>query len=100
MIRRIVKMTFREEETENFLAFFDTVKERISGFEGCHHLELWQDKRQKNICFTYSLWESEEALDHYRYSELFKNTWSKTKVLFKDKAEAWSLDRIYQSSSK
>jgi heme-degrading monooxygenase HmoA len=96
MITRLVKMTFREECISEFITFFETRKQTISNFPGCAHLELWQDTAHKNICFTYSVWHSPADLDHYRFSEFFKDTWIKTKLLFADKAEAWSMDVIAQ----
>jgi quinol monooxygenase YgiN len=93
MIVRIVQMTFREEEVNNFQKLFDERKELIRHFEGCRHLELWQDAHMPNVFFTYSHWESEQALDHYRFSELFKNTWAKTKALFAEKPRAWSVEQ-------
>ncbi len=93
MILRIVKMTFREDETENFLALFNERKNLIRTFEGCSHLELWQQAGIPNVFFTYSMWESEQHLDHYRFSELFKDTWAKTKALFADKPQAWSVEQ-------
>jgi heme-degrading monooxygenase HmoA len=39
---------------------------------------------------TFSLWESEEALNNYRHSELFSVTWAKTKILFADRPVAFS----------
>lgn len=93
MIIRIVQMKFRPEEVENFLVLFEERKSLIRNFHGCNHLELWQDENDKNIFFTYSFWENESALNHYRFSELFKDTWSKTKVLFSDKPQAWSLNQ-------
>ncbi|HXS35146.1 MAG TPA: antibiotic biosynthesis monooxygenase family protein [Flavipsychrobacter sp.] len=91
MIKRIVQMTFREEEIDNFLNLFQKIKQRIKAFDGCHHLELWQDTYRKNVFFTYSIWESETHLDHYRFSEFFKETWVKTKVLFAENPHAWSV---------
>ena len=44
--------------------------------------------------FTISHWDSEAALELYRQSELFKFTWAKTKPLFEEKAQAWSLLNI------
>ena len=44
--------------------------------------------------FTYSYWEAQENLDSYRQSDLFKNVWAKTKILFNDKPQAWSVDKI------
>lgn len=93
MIVRIVQMTFRPEEVEHFQALFEERKERIRHFEGCTHLELWQDAHNPNIFFTYSNWESEAYLDHYRFSEFFKDTWSRTKALFAERPNAWSVNR-------
>ncbi len=92
MIVRIVQMSFREEEVDNFLSLFNERKQRIRHFDGCNQLELLQDANHSNIYFTYSIWESEKHLDHYRFSEFFKDTWTKTKALFNDKPQAWSLN--------
>lgn len=93
MIVRIVKMIFLPEQVQSFVQLFDERKERIRNFEGCHHLELWKESGKENIFFTYSHWENEQALDHYRFSEFFKETWGLTKALFAQKAEAWSVEQ-------
>jgi heme-degrading monooxygenase HmoA len=87
-------MTFKEGSTRTFLDFFHSRKQQIMNFPGCHHLELWQDKQHPNVYFTYSHWENEEALDHYRYSAFFKETWAITKQYFSAKAEAYSIHRV------
>ncbi|MDO1500480.1 antibiotic biosynthesis monooxygenase family protein [Winogradskyella maritima] len=91
MLVRVVKLSFKPEDIETFLANFETNKDKIRNFEGCEHLELWQDEYKSNQFFTYSHWVSEDALNNYRQSELFKNVWSKTKPLFNAKPEAWSV---------
>ena len=58
-------------------------------------LELYQDKTNLEIFFTYSHWEKEQNLEDYRNSDLFKNVWATTKTFFNDKPEAWSLDNKY-----
>lgn len=93
-IIRIVKMIFKENKIEAFQRLFAERKERIRHFAGCKHLELWQDEKEKSIIFTYSIWENEEYLDHYRFSSFFKETWSITKALFYDKPEAWTLNQL------
>lgn len=100
MIIRIVQMTFKTDEVPNFLALFEERKERIRSFEGCHHLELWQGENDANVFFTYSIWDSEEHLNHYRFSELFKDTWAKTKVLFDAKPKAWSVTKKMEVAPK
>ena len=95
MIIRIVQMTFREDAIDDFIALFEERKETIRGFNGCNHLELWQDNTHKHIFFTYSLWNTQADLDHYRFSEFFKDTWGRTKALFTHKAQAWSVAQRY-----
>jgi len=84
-------MTFSEEKVESFLENFDRNKEKIRAFEGCQHLELLQQTDQPNVYFTYSYWSSEQDLNGYRNSPLFKEVWSYTKTLFSAKPAAWSL---------
>ena len=92
MIKRIVKMTFRPEAVDTFVGqVFEHSKAGIRAFPGCRHMELLRSTRTPNVLFTLSYWDSEAALENYRQSELFKNTWAKTKVLFAEKAEAWSV---------
>lgn len=99
MLIRIVRMTFRPEEVPAFLENFEENKSSIRNFRGCQHLELWQDENQKNIFMTYSHWESSEALDQYRDSELFKTVWSFTKALFSEKPQAFSSKKLQEVKS-
>lgn len=86
-------MTFREGAAADFQKIFEERKHRIRHFEGCRHLELWQDARQPDVFFTYSHWDSEAHLDHYRFSGFFKETWALTKALFATPAQAWSVGK-------
>ena len=90
MLIRIVRMTFKPEEVEAFLAVFEGAKEKIRAVEGCCYLELWRDADQPNILMTHSHWENADALEAYRHSDLFKSTWAKTKPLFADRPQAFS----------
>ncbi len=94
MFVRIVKMSFHQENIPAFLENFESVKEKIRSAPGNRFLELYQDKNNKSIFFTYSYWETEEDLENYRKSELFTSVWAFTKKLFNDKPEAWSVDKL------
>lgn len=94
MIKRIVKLTFQEKHIPSFLEIFEANKDRIRGFEGCEHLELWRAKQPNNVLFTYSYWKDEDALNAYRKSTFFAATWKKTKALFAERAEAWSIEIV------
>jgi len=91
---RIVKLTLREECVADFLANFEQQKAHIRAFEGVQHLELLNDKNNPNIYFTYSVWISEQHLENYRNSDLFKGIWAVTKPMFAAKAEAWSTESL------
>ena len=94
MLVRIVKLTFQEDKIADFLANFEEIKHQIRNFEGNEFLELYQDKQDIRVFFTYSYWKDEAALEKYRQSELFNEVWSYTKTLFADKPEAWSVDKL------
>ena len=94
MFVRIVKMGFHEDKVADFLANFDVVKHDIRHFKGNCFLELYRDKNNPCVFFTYSYWESEAHLETYRNSDLFCSTWAVTKPLFNIKPEAWSVDKL------
>ncbi|WP_310377679.1 antibiotic biosynthesis monooxygenase family protein [Flavobacterium sp.] len=94
MFIRIVKMSFAEENIPAFLENFEINKDKIRNAQGNRLLELYQDKTNKCIFFTYSYWKTEEDMENYRKSELFNEVWAFTKKLFNEKPEAWSVDKL------
>ena len=87
-------MGFQPEKEADFLSLFEESAPTIRAFKGCENLELLKAKGEGVEYFTYSLWQSEEALKLYRDSAFFKTTWEKTKKLFSQKPEAWSLLQV------
>lgn len=94
MFVRIVKLSFHEKNIPLFLENFDIMKHKIRNANGNRLLELYQDKTNKSVFFTYSYWETEQDLENYKNSELFNDVWTFTKKLFNDKPEAWSVDKM------
>ena len=94
MIKRIVKLHFKREHVEAFKLIFESSKQLIQAREGCLSLELVQDTEDTGIFFTISIWNKEEDLAAYRNSDLFIKIWKKTKILFEDRAEAWTTKSI------
>lgn len=94
MFVRIVKLSFHPEHIDAFLENFEQMKHKIRNAPGNRLLELYRDKDNPNIFFTYSYWDAETDLENYRKSELFYDVWSFTKKLFNDKPEAWSVDKL------
>tara|TARA_A100000164_G_C21248783_1_gene470424 strand:- start:166 stop:462 length:297 start_codon:yes stop_codon:yes gene_type:complete len=94
MIIRIVKLSFHAEYISDFKTIFEENKGKIISQKGCNRLEMLEGINDVNIFFTYSWWDSEDDLNNYRNSELFKDVWSKTKILFNKNPEAWSTKKI------
>lgn len=94
MFTRIVKMEFEPTEIPQFLKNFETDKTHIRNFPGCQFLELYRDKHDPAIFFTYSKWNTPDDLEAYRSSELFKRVWATTKPMFRSRAQAWSVDTL------
>jgi heme-degrading monooxygenase HmoA len=97
MMIRIVKLSFHEEHIETFKTIFTDSKEKIVAMKGCHKVELLHDINNPNQFFTYSWWDSQEDLNAYRESKLFKQVWQSTKTLFNDKPYAWSTEKINEA---
>lgn len=98
MINRLVKLSFSASTAPTFIEIFHESQDKIRAFPGCRHLELWEAHGQKGIFFTFSQWESAEALDQYRFSPLFNTVWARVKPLFNAPAEAWTLSQHLKKS--
>jgi len=94
MLIRYVRMTFQEDKVEEFLKVFESSREQIRAMHGCLYLELMRDVNQPSVFMTHSHWVSEDDLNNYRDSELFKSVWAKTKPLFADKPLAFSVESV------
>ncbi len=90
-------MTFQADKCDEFQDFVTTIVDTIASFKGCHKVEILRDVNQRNIFFSYSLWDSEDDLNNYRHSEKFKEIWTKTKQMFSEKTIAWSTEKITNS---
>ncbi|MCC2548690.1 antibiotic biosynthesis monooxygenase [Hymenobacter sp. BT175] len=97
MLIRVVRMTFAPDRVADFLTIFRDSQDQIRQMPGCRHLELWQDAANLNIYCTYSHWDSVEALNAYRGSELFGHVWPATKALFSAPVQAFSVHQVAPS---
>ena len=95
MITRIVKLEFKEDKIDEFIQFFDTIKQKVNNFPGCSGMKLYQDLNSPTTVITYSHWESQNDLDKYRESETFGAVWPKIKPWFNAKPAAWSVNAYF-----
>lgn len=96
MLTRIVKLTIKTENIASFEQLFEDTKGVIKSFEGCEKLLLYRDMNKPGLFFTYSHWKNQAALENYRNSDFFGKVWAKTKSLFAEKPEAWSLQQTVE----
>lgn len=95
MIKRIVMMELLPGKEALFLDIFEDVKKEIRTQAGCEGLEVLRSELEGHVSiWTISIWQSEDDLNAYRSSALFKKTWSAVKLLFSGKARAWTLTQI------
>ncbi len=91
MLTRIVRLSFHPENVPAFLDIFHESKSLIEAFDGCNGVELMRDHDLEHVYYTHSKWNSKSDLDNYRHSEVFGGVWKRTKALFNDKPQAFSL---------
>ena len=94
MITRLVKLNLQADKAVEFEALFYQTQALIEDFEGCQKTNLFKVTGQASQYFTISYWNTEQDLENYRTSGLFKNVWSQVKPLFSEKAEAWTLNGV------
>jgi quinol monooxygenase YgiN len=87
---RFVTMRFRPEEIDAFHQVFNQSQTYIAARQGCLGVRLLSDKQEPDCFYTWSEWTDEDALNAYRYSELFADVWARTKPLFRVKPTAVS----------
>lgn len=93
MLIRVVQLSIRSECVDGFLTVFAEAAPRIHAFPGCLRLELWEDQETRGGFTTLSHWKSDEALDAYRNSSLFRLRWAAIKPMFAAKPRAFSYRR-------
>ncbi len=95
MIKRIVMMELLPENEALFISTFDKVKHQIRMQPGCEGVELLRSPAGDHLnIWTISLWHSENELNQYRSTDLFKKVWATVKPLFSAKTKAWTLTGI------
>jgi len=87
-------MEFEPSKVQEFMNIFNASKLKIRAMEGCESLELLRDVEKENVFYTHSVWLSVNYLNKYRESAVFKETWSKTKVLFSGAPIAFSMNSL------
>lgn len=99
MIIRIVKMYLKKDEIKSFTDFFSSFQNQILEFDGCMHHDLFPDKDNKEIYYSYTIWKSEVKLKKYRNSELIKNISKAVEPKCEKEPLAWTVDKVFEKNN-
>ncbi len=94
MLARLVRMRFKPEHVETFLALYAEARPRIQAQPGCLGVQLARETRDPAAFATWSLWEDAAALERYRASEFFTTFWPRVRALFRESPEAVSFEVV------
>lgn len=95
MITRIIKITIKPGNIDDFKQFISLMKENILTIGGCKHIDILNDREDKNIFFMYTIWETETVLNKYRKSELNKTFWNKLNQWSVKEPQAWTVENVF-----
>jgi|SRR5690554_411182 len=95
MIIRIVELNIQRDELVKAGSLLEEVSSKVRSMNGCSHLHILEDMHQAGHITTYSHWESEQHLNDYRKSVIFRNFWGAIKPLFASPARAWSSESLH-----
>ncbi len=90
MIVRLVSLKVPPERANEFRAYFETLYERIRTQRGCLSLRLVADEGGDGQFFTISEWEGPDALEAYRKSAFFRESWPRVKSFLHERPWAQS----------
>ncbi len=91
MVQRIVRLEFDPAKVAEFKQLFADVRDKVRTFAGCRAMALYQDEESASVLYTVSDWDSADALEAYRHSELFASTWARMRVLFNGRPQAFTI---------
>lgn len=94
MLIRLVRMHFRPEAVDAFLALYATARPIITSQPGCFSVQLVRERDDSAAFATWSTWADAAALDAYRASAFFRGFWPQVRVLFRQPAEVVSYEIV------
>lgn len=64
--------------------------------KGCMHLDMFSDKKEKDIFYSYTIWDNDTNLKKYRKSALYKELSGKILPLCDKEPKAWTVDEAFE----
>lgn len=97
MITRIVRLTLKDESSQNdFRALYASRNPMNRGVSGCLEVKIMKDINENNVYYTVSKWTTNEALENYRSSAYFKETWPMVKSTLASKTKVFTMEEVVE----
>ena len=97
MITRIVKFNVKKSSIDSFGNLLKEIRSEVLAFKGCKYFDLLNDKNNKNIFFSYSIWESEYYHDQYVNSGFFKTIWEQVVMFLESDAQVHTVENFFDN---
>ena len=95
MITRIVRLTLKDElSLDEFKKLYTKRNPKSRGVSGCLEVRIMKDIKENNIYYTVSKWSNNQALEDYRSSEYFKQTWPMVKSTLAARTKVFTMEDI------
>ncbi|OFX61669.1 MAG: hypothetical protein A2046_04560 [Bacteroidetes bacterium GWA2_30_7] len=96
MIVRIVKMQVNESNKVLFKQTLKDYQPLLKKQKGCMQIDMLNDKKIKDIYYSYTIWDNEENLKKYKNSDFYKELSSKVLPLCEKEPQAWTVDEAFE----
>ena len=94
MITRIVKISIKQQNQNDFKNYINEVRPIMADFKGCEHIEILKDKSNSNTFSIYSIWKNEKLLEHFRSSEMSGEFNRTIEKWLEKQIQAWTVENV------
>lgn len=92
-------MTVKEQYIDSFRKRVPVISNEVRRVSGCMHNDIFRDRNNDNIFYSYTIWSSEEDIERYLKSMYYKEIWGDIWDYFKKEPMAWKIDNMFDYPS-
>lgn len=100
MILRIVKMEVDDTRIDFFENFMNNLSEEKLTLEGCLHHDFFCEKDNRNMYYSYTIWQSEKFLNKYKKTDLFKEVTRTLRHICIKEPIAWTVENVFNNPER
>ncbi|OFY24093.1 MAG: hypothetical protein A2W98_14235 [Bacteroidetes bacterium GWF2_33_38] len=89
-------MYLKSGENKSFATFMKPFQQKIRNFDGCIHHDIFPDKENDDIFYSYTIWKSESKVKKYRNSDLIKHISEAVMPKCTKEPIAWTVDEVFE----